>query len=622
MDWGKRIDWKEFDFADVPDEKDYPDAGAVILLDEGKMEILTTSQLPLSIFERHRIVKIMNPRGHRYAFVTIPYSSQSRVENIQARTIAPDGKIYLLNKKNIYDVNLYPGFIFYSDQRAKIFTLPAVEDGSIVEYRYIVQMQSHSLWPAWNFQDYAPIIKSKFTISAPSEWELNHKLYRIDLESSVTKAPSGFKSTYSWEKSNAPAFKTEFGMPSINDCIARLEVAPVGIKTWDDVASWYHELAEPQTKAGRGVKAKALELTAGLDNNYDKLKTIYEWVRDQIRYVAIEIGIGGFQPYPAEEILLNRYGDCKDIATLICSLAREVGIDAYHVLVSTWQNGMPDTSLPSPLQFNHAIAYCPDVGENGTWMDGTDKGAPFGRLPWYDQGLPTLVVGKEGKGEIIFTPRNPADSNQTIFQWNVHLDANGAATVQGETRYKGANASEMRGMLYYASSENRKNWLETFLAARCPGAILDSFTIAGLNPTQDSLTITYLFQTPIFSIPYDSEMTLRPGQILAFDLPDYFRSSTRNHPIQFRFGTKSKLNLMINIPDEWEMKTSVSSDSLTSQFGSATWDHSIHDKKLNIRIKSQLNGATIQPGQYRAFQNFIDQIKARDLREIVLQTKK
>ncbi|HEX9972815.1 MAG TPA: transglutaminase-like domain-containing protein, partial [bacterium] len=404
--------------------------------------------------------------------------------------------------------------------------------------------------------------------------------------------------------------------------IARLEVAPVGMKTWDDVALWYHELAEAQIKAGKGVKSKALELTAGVDNNYEKLKNIYEWARDQVRYVAVEIGIGGFQPHPAEEILLNRYGDCKDMTTLICSLAREAGIEAYEVLVSTWQNGMPDTSLPSPLQFNHAIAYCPKVGENGAWLDATEKGCPYGRLPWYDQGLPMLVVGKEGTGEIIFSPRVPADSNQTIFEWTVNLEANGAASVQGKTRYKGTVADEMRDLFYYASSEQQKNWLEIFLATRCSSAKLDSFQIAGLNPVHDPVIITYSFRTSAFSVPNDSQMTLHPGQILAFDLPDYFRASNRKHPIQFRFGAKSELNLTVNIPDEWEIKTRNSSDSLVSHFGKATWDCSVHEKILNVRITSFLNGTAVQPGQYREFQDFIDRIKAKDLREIVLQPTK
>lgn len=411
-------------------------------------------------------------------------------------------------------------------------------------------------------------------------------------------------------------------MPPINDCIARLEVAPVGMKTWDDVALWFHELAEPQIKAGNGVKSKALELTARVDNNNEKLKNIYEWVRDQVRYVAVEIGVGGFQPHPAEEIFLNRYGDCKDMTTLICSLAREAGIEAYEVLVSTWHNGVPDTSLPSPLQFNHAIAYCPEVGENGTWMDATEKGCPYGRLPWYDQGLPMLVVGNEGKGAIIFSPRVPADSNQAILDWNVHLDKNGSASVAGKSVHRGTVADEMRDLFYYLSSAQQRDWLETYLATRCAGAKLDSFKIFDVKSVMDPFMMHYSFQASAFAIPQNSQMIIRPGQILKFELPDYFRATHRKHPIQFRFGSKTALNLTVHIPDQWEINNPNASDSLVSQFGKAKWDYSAHEKILTARIMSFLNGSDVQPGQYREFQDFIDRIKANHFMEIVLQPTK
>jgi hypothetical protein len=617
-DWAKRLDWKEFEFTNLPGEKDYPDAAAIIILDEGKMQIIGASELPTSVFERHRIVKILNSRGQRYANIAIPYTSQSQVENIRARTISPKGEIKVLNKGNIYDVNLYPRFIFYSDQRAKLFTMPAIEDGSIVEYRYRLRISGRSLWPSWSFQDNVPTLKSRFMLVAPSEWDVNYKHYNVDLEVVVSEAPKGFRSTYTWEIANVPALKSEFGMPSLKECVARLDIAPLGMNSWDDVALWYHELAEPGIKAGKNVKELALTLTEGVESNEDKLRIIYEWVRDQVRYIAVEIGIGGYQPHPAEQVLVNRYGDCKDVSTLLCSLSREVGIEAYEVLVSTWQNGEPDTSLPSPFQFNHAIAYCPSIGDSGLWLDATEKGCPFGDLPWYDQGLPVLVVGKDGEAEVITTPHLHADNNHKLFEWQVELEETGVATVMGSTQFSGALATEMREALFYASRDDRRQWLETYLATRCSGAKLDSFHISGLHPVSDPLTICYKFHTNSFAVPDAGEMDFRPGQILAFDLPDYFRSPDRDHPIQFRFGVHNELKLTINLPDKWVANTPAWSDSIVSPFGSAFWSYSTNCSTLYVHSSCLLNGGSVDPKQYQDFQNFLDTIKQKDLREVVL----
>ncbi len=616
--WATRLDWEEFQFADLPGDKDYPDAGAIIILDEGKMGIIGSSELPQSVFERHKIVKILNTRGQRYANVAIAYTPKTQIENIQARTISPNGKITVLDKANIYDINLYPNFVFYADQRAKLFTMPAVENNAVIEYRYRMRIGSRSLWPSWSFQNEAPTLKSRFTVEAPSEWDLNYKLYDIDLEPSISKSPKGFKSKYVWEAKAVPALKFEFGMPQRNECISRLELAPVGIKTWDDVALWYHELADPQIKAGPNVEQLALKLTEGIENDEEKLKVIYEWVREHVRYIAVAIGIGGFQPHAADEILVNRYGDCKDMTTLLCSLARKVGIEAYEALVSTWQNGVPDTSLPSPFQFNHAIAFCPSIGERGVWMDATEKGCPYGKIPWYDQGLPVLVVKKDGKAEIITTPRAPADSNHTSLDWRVELQETGAATIQGKTQFRGAFATEIREELYSASSDELKLWLEIYLAKRCSGAKLDSFQIIGLSPLCDPLIISYTFHTAKFALLRAREMVFRPGQILAFDLPDYFRSINREFPIRFRFGSHTELNLTVELPNDWEVRMLMPSDSLVSPFGKTSWSCINYENKFHVHINCYIYGESIDPQHYQDFQNFLDGIRERDLREVIL----
>ncbi|MDZ7319817.1 MAG: DUF3857 domain-containing protein [candidate division KSB1 bacterium] len=620
-DWIGRQYPQARELADVELEKEFPDADALILLDEANVDILSVGSMPLSIFERHRVIKILNPRGQRYAFVTIPYSSQSQVDRIRAQTIAPDGKIFKLDKKKIYDVNLYPEFIFYSDQRAKIFTLPAVAPGSVIDINYSVQLRSYSLWPVWNFQDYSPTLRSKFHLSAPSEWEIKYRLHNLDIQPQIARAPAGFKSTYTWEAAHVPPLRPEFGMPSLNDCLARLEIAPAGMSTWSDVAAWYYELADPQTAVSKAIRSKAMELTAAGTTPEDKLRFIFEWVRDQVRYVAVEIGIGSFQPHSADEVLWNRYGDCKDMTTLICALARAASLEVYPALISTWQNGIADTSLPSPLQFNHAIAYCPNIGTNGTWMDATDNGCAFGQLPWYDQGLPALVIQKNSEYQILFTPHLPADSNRLVMDWQVHLDSTGRAEITGTTHLTGIAATEMRRLLYFLPQDLQRNWFATDLANRCPGASVSSLLIHGSSPMPAPLILRYVFHVDVFSAESDQKMSFRPGQILAFDLPNHLRASSRQHPIQFRGGSFNELNLVIDLPEKWQLISPLWNDSLTSSFGNANWKSSQINNQLTIQMKYQLNGEPVLPDQFPAFQKFIDQIQHRNLKEILVGRK-
>ncbi len=620
-DWGRQIVWDELDFSSLPGQAEYPDAGAVILHDEVITTVVKSGEINYSDLERHRIVKILNTRGQRYANIAVPYTPPSKVVRLQARTISPEGNIAVLAKDDIYDINLYPDFVFFSDQRAKLFTVPAVENGSVVEYRYLVRMRNTAFWHSWLFQASVPTLLSRFAMTVPSEWGIDYRVYGIDTEAQVTTVPGGTESMYVWEARDVPAQKTEIAMPPGNEFVARLALAPLGIETWEDVAEWYRKLAEPQIKAGKGVKELASVLTRGVESDEEKLRIIYEWVRDKIRYIAVNIGIGGYQPHPAEEVLENRYGDCKDMVTLLCSLVREAGLEAYEVIVSTWQNGIPDTSLPSPYQFNHAIAYCPTIGDGGIWMDATEKGCPFGKLPWYDQGLPVLVVGREGEAKIISTPRVSPDSNRVLLDWDIELQSTGAATVKGKTRLWGAPASELREDLYYGSPKARRQWLETYLAGKCSGVKLDSFRVVKLTSVSDPLTIFYTFHTAIFAIPRAEEIVFRPGEILASELPDYFRSPNRAHPIRFNFGSLAELNLTVMLPQDYVVNTPDLSDSLVTSFGSAYRSRSTDGNVYRTHKSYRLLGEDIAPQHYESFQNFLDVIRERDLREVVVSRK-
>jgi len=618
-DWAKRISWDELEFANLPDQSDYPDDGAVILFDEGKMETFGSAEAGFSEFERHRIIKVLNVRGRKYANVVIPYTTGSEIKQLQARTISPEGNISTLKKENIFDVNLYPNFIFYSDQRAKIFTFPSVEDGSILEYKYNVVVGSRTLWHGWSFQSDIPTKLTRFILKKPKHWPLNYKVYGTELLPDSTVYPTSVKSTYVWELKDMLPLKSEFGMPSRNDVVAQITVAPVWSKSWDDVTKWYHELASPQMKASKDLKNFVLELTKDAQNDRDKLQLISEWVRDRVRYIAVSIGIGGFKPHPANQIFSNQYGDCKDMTTLMCTMAREVGIPANPVIVSTWQNGIPDTSLPTPFQFNHAIGYFPTVGENGTWIDATDKGCPFGQLPWYDQGLPMLVVEENGEAKIITTPKSTPENNRSKINWTVNLRSSGGASVKGKTSYWGASAGDLRESIIYSSKDAQRQWLETLLAKQCSGANLESFEISGLQPIQDPLEITYSFQTKTFTIPREKEVVFKPQSISFLQLPDYFRSPSRTHPIRFNFGFKNEMNLTIKLPNNWQVKTETFSDSLKSSFGSVSQNWTIESDEFRVKSHSVIFGDEISAEDYEDFKSFLDMMRKKDLKDVIFE---
>ena len=627
-EWWRTVQWEDYTLATLPQSEAFPGDGAVVLLDEGRMEtfgsgvqslrVAEGSQIGYSIFEQHRIVRVFDARGERYANIVLPYGSSSEIDEIRARTITPSGTIVPLREEDVHDVSLYPNFVFFSDQRAKIFTMPAIEPGAVLEYRYRIKVRDRTVWHGWRFQSEVPTLISRFTMLAPSEWPISFRTYGIELEPEIRRVPNGFKSTFRWEARDLPGMMTEAGMPPPSERFARLAIAPLGFKSWNDVSAWYRKLSEPREGDDDGIQQLVDSLIAGVSSRDEQMRILYEWVRNHVRYLAVEIGIGGYQPHRAAEVYAHRYGDCKDMTTILAAMGTAAGIRVHQVLISTWQNGIPDTTLPSPYHFNHAIAYAPEI-RGGLWMDATAKGTPYGELPWYDQGVPVLVVVDNGEGRILVTPKAGVAANSERVSWRAELDESGRARVRARTVLTGALAMEARDDLAYATEQERKRWIEARLPRECASAAaLEDLSLAGLMPVEDSLAVEVVFSTPVFAVREEDALRFRPSLIIASGLPDLFRPGARSHPVRFRFGMRRELTLDLTLPEGWHVPESLSVDSLSTPFGS--WHSLVLRTPTGVRFRRvvHLESQEVDPRQYDSYQRFLDALRRSELHTVVL----
>ncbi len=606
------------DLSAAPGSAAFPDAGAVILRDEGTMEVFTQGDIPFSVFERHRTIKILNARGHGAGNVVIPYGGRSQVDAVEARTILPDGTIIPLDEKNIYDVTLYPNFIFFSDQRAKIFTMPGIEDGAVLEVKYRMTLFDRTLWHAWSFQDSYPTLESRFTLVRPAEWDVLWRAYGTDVQPAVTPAPHGFKSTTVWELKNLPAIVAEPAMPPRQEITMRLALAPIGFKSWSDVGTWFHELNGPMMSTGTTAKDLVGRLTNGITDPKEKLRRVYEWVRDNVRYIAVEIGIGGYQAHAADEVLTNRYGDCKDMTILLCALATQAGLNVQPAYLSSWFSGHPDTTLPSPLQFDHVIAFAPDV-QGGVWMDPTDKGAPFGQLPWYDQALPALVVDAEGGAAIHRTASTDAAQNRSASSWSVRLSPDGSAIVDGTEQLAGAAALDARMALRTRSAQQQRDWIEASLSSNAPGARLDTGSISGLTPCADPLVLNFRFHVPRLAAASDSILVLDAGRQMAGQASEAFHQPARRYPIRLAYAEVQQCRWDVQLPDGYEASPSVGRDSVVSSFGRIDWSWRSNGRTLILEYGTTIQGSDVPPEKYWAFRSFLVAADGRTMPPVLLR---
>ena len=354
---------------------------AVILLDENEFQVVKTDR---AIFRKHRIVQINNDAGKRYGKVRIDENPYIKCGKITGRITDLDGNtIVKLNKDDIRKGPNFPGFVLYGDSRSSAFELGLGTFPYIVEYTYEREYKSLFFWPDWLPQEKVPVLKSTYRLVINSK--IPYRTHAIGIEIEPQSEEKRGKSEFTWQLENIKPGVKERYMPPESRVQMALYFAPVGFRigdypgsfaSWDGMAEWYNSLSAGKYGLPPDAVERTRQLVAETDSDRQKVRKLYAFLQEYTRYVAIELGIGGWQPYSAESIFKNRYGDCKDLSTFMIAMLGEVDIPAYPALIRTRDRGVLIDEFPSN-QFNHCIAFVP-LQEDTLWLVCTSDFLPAG----------------------------------------------------------------------------------------------------------------------------------------------------------------------------------------------------------------------------------------------------
>ncbi|MFO0643542.1 MAG: transglutaminase domain-containing protein [Polyangiaceae bacterium] len=221
---------------------------------------------------------------------------------------------------------------------------------------------------------------------------------------------------------------------------AMSEVLPLIVgstfRTWDDFRKWYKEAVRGFTEPDEEVKRLALELTKNKKTKDEKIRALFDFVADDIRYVNYVSG-EWWLPNRPQQLLARREGDCDDKAILLITLLRVIGVEAQEVLVQTRLTGMPSVlsakNAAVPM-FDHGIAFMP--GPNGgTYLDATSPESRMGPLPSMDARATALRLDA-GTGPVVLPSSSPDDHGSEV-EWTITIGADGSAELEGAERHRG-----------------------------------------------------------------------------------------------------------------------------------------------------------------------------------------
>jgi len=507
--------------------------------------------------------KILRPEAHdTYGTLVVPFSSETKIKSINAWSIPPTGDPYEVGAKEAMETGISPDAL-YSDDRQKIISIPAADPGNVVAYEYVQEDRPYIHEENWEFQETIPVLKATFSIQLPSGWKIDS--YWVNYAESKPQISDA--GNYEWDLTNVPALPhgQDF-MPAFDAVRGRLAIEyyqpadaddPV---TWQSLGSWYANLTKDSRQITPEIQQEVAQLTANAPTTLDKIRAITNFVHSQIRYVAIEVGIGGFQPHSADVVFQNRYGDCKDMTTLTSAMLAQIGVKSYYVLIDA-DRGVVLPNVPT-LHVDHAIlaiqwpADAPADAMYATvddpklgkllFFDSTDQYCPLGYIPASLQDNYGLVVAPSG-GELIKLPLLPPPTNRLMRIGQFTLSASGGLSAHTQEIRWGAPAEDLRSQFLGIAPKDRAKVVENFLSTFLTDFQLTSAQLGNLELADKALTETYNFVAPSYAKQAGDLLLIRPCVLgekeLTFD-PE----KPRQYPVEFPTSTLDTDQFNITLP--------------------------------------------------------------------------
>jgi tetratricopeptide (TPR) repeat protein len=453
--------------------------------------------------------------------------------------------------------------------------IPPLSVGEVVEVEHTTEDLRQSFFGDYfgrreTLREEFPVEERTFILEAPAARKLHFHQRNLELAPVVKSDDRAATVTYTWTLKDVEPERPEPGMPPREERAPLVEVSTFA--SWESFAHWYWNLIHRQLELSPPISAKVAELTSGKASEAEKIRAIYDFVTGEVRYNAWEFGVHGFKPYNAATIFQRRFGDCKDKATLLCTMLGAAGIRAHPVLIrAEHARGDEDLSMPMVNHFNHCIAYVdPAGGRGGLYLDGTAEKNAVDELPAMDRGAKVLVVREEGSG-LSQVGWNRPEELEMVEEVQASLAADHSAQLKVRARARGDFAAHLRS--FFEVPGRRRIELEKIYGARFAGSKVEGEEFSDLKDRSKPVEFQVSVRAPSFVAPSGE------GEVVA-GLDDFFETSqgfgrlagleARREDLVLGPPRRNELRAVYLLPMGYRVRSLPAASEVSGRFGKLT----------------------------------------------------
>lgn len=594
-------------------------ANAVVRYDSSSFEIHDAGSA--TVYRKYAVT-LLNKKADEYAEFSLNYDEAQKVKSIDGYLYDKSGeRVKKLKNRDIHDYSAVSSISIYDDDRIKYAEMPYPDYPYTVVFEYEKEIKDLLFYPVWDpvSDEHVSVQYSIQNIICPENFEFRYK--EKNLDEGVEVHSDGQHDIYTWKLKNFKALEEEPFSPELSKYTPIVYTAPNkfimedyegNANSWQSIGNWVLQLNKNRDELPEQLKNEVRSLTADLPDSKSKVKALYQYLQNNTRYVSIQLGIGGWQPFTASYVYENGYGDCKALSNYMYALLKEAGIPSLYTLVRAGENASPiDPEFPI-RQFNHAFLCVPNDGDT-IWLECTSQDIPFGYLGSFTDDRNVLLITENG-GVLTHTPIYKKEDNLQLRNANVILEADGSATAKVNTRYKGLQFQNVRYALRLNEKEQKKKLYERI--------DIPSFDIIDFKYDH-----TYE-QYPEFK--ENLELFMRryasvSGKRIFFKpnlMNKQFKLDKLVQPRKYELEiNKSSIDVdtvTFQLPDNYHPEYMPEDISLQSEFGKYSAKFISRQGRLMYIRKMEFDKGIYPPEKYEAFVDFCNKIAENDNIKLVL----
>ena len=417
------------------------DAYAVVRKNEEKIELLKVDELK---YTEDVVVTVLSKAGDNYVGAQANYDANTKIDLFEATLYDANGKeIKKFKTKDFGDQSYVTGGQMYTDDRIKYLNYTPTNYPYTIHYK-IVTTNKNTLWiPRWS-----PIRAANLSIEKSSYQFVNKTSSTIRLKEDNFKdfdiAKTGDNNNLSYSLNNVLAFNEEDQMVGSQKIFPRAILASNqinidGVKgnfdNWNDYGKWtFDNLIRTKLDFTPAQKSTFQNMVKDAKSDEEKVQILYKHLQNKVRYIGVQLGIGGLSPFPNSYVESKSYGDCKALSNYMIGMLDAVNIKSYHTILFAG-NPIDIDEQMMYQQGNHMIVYIPLNGKD-IWLEATSQTAPYNYLGDFAGNRKVLIVDEKG-GKIIPSQQFNTEDNQLFVNGNATLLADGTLNFDFSETSKG-----------------------------------------------------------------------------------------------------------------------------------------------------------------------------------------